>query len=566
MGNYLALQTRHHQPRRFETARARLHQITERLRLEQSPTRLAYHSPLYARETPLSLQAVITLSEQALDMASRRTLQSLSVFPAKPNSFSEAAALAVSAEPGEMLDTLHDAGLLESIGPERYMLHQTIADYASLRSSDDRAQRRFAAYFTDYLEAHSTDYEVLGQEVSNLDAALQAAFACSMPDALVRGANAFTSFLKMRGLYPLAQAHLTRAEEAARERGDVKSLAKVLSHLGQLADKQGDGKLAEAYYQEGLVAAHQVNYRERICALLRGLGAIADRQGHYDQAEAYYLEGISLARRIPHLESIGALLHNLGALAEHQGNYPQAQIYLQEALTLARQMDHREQISGMLLNLAVVIALQGDYQQAKTYLQESLVLARQMRRSESISIVLMNLSEIALLEGDAPRAEEELQEALVLARQIEHKEYMCATLQSLGKLALKGEIFPQAQSYLQGGLALARELEHPVLTCLCLSLQGDLWLKEQQWDRAAATFHDLRATVPEGNREYTAEARYGLARVAWNQGHVEDALQHGEASLTLFKEIGHSKAAEVKQWMISLSQATAQQREADGEE
>ena len=85
------------------------------------------HLPEYV---PLSLQATIAVSEGYLSQQARDCWYRLVVFPAKPNSFSEEAALAVSQQGETGLDALWDAGLLESSGPGRYSLHQTLADYA----------------------------------------------------------------------------------------------------------------------------------------------------------------------------------------------------------------------------------------------------------------------------------------------------------------------------------------------------------------------------------------------------------------------------------------------------
>src|SRR5260370_1570697 len=88
--------------------------------------------PMFSRETPVSLQTILEVSDLQLEEQARYALRALSVFPPKPNSFSEEAALAVCAVPVEGLDTLNDAGLLESQGAGRYTLNQPIPHYPSL--------------------------------------------------------------------------------------------------------------------------------------------------------------------------------------------------------------------------------------------------------------------------------------------------------------------------------------------------------------------------------------------------------------------------------------------------
>jgi hypothetical protein len=175
MGKYLRVEAHGGQPRRLRAALDRLRLAEERLQLAE-PQAPAERHPSLPADVPLSLLASIGISDEALDEAARHTLQALSIFPPKPNTFSEEAALAVSAAPAETLDTLVDYGLLESGGPGRYTLHQTIADYARTKLTDETAYERMVEFFVQYVESHEKDYDALALEFNNVLAALQAAF------------------------------------------------------------------------------------------------------------------------------------------------------------------------------------------------------------------------------------------------------------------------------------------------------------------------------------------------------------------------------------------------------
>ena len=98
------------------------------------------------RSLPTALHDAIALSDQHLSEQGRAALRALSVFPPKPDSFSEEAALAVTALPTTVLDELTDAGLLEGKGPGRYTLPRTIAAYGSIYRDDPRIEERLTAY------------------------------------------------------------------------------------------------------------------------------------------------------------------------------------------------------------------------------------------------------------------------------------------------------------------------------------------------------------------------------------------------------------------------------------
>jgi len=233
MGKYLQSQAYSGQPRRLHAALERLRCTEERLRLtmQQAPLEHLINSSMHPY---LSLQSVIEASVWQLDEVAQRVLSMLSAFPAKPHSFSEEAALAVSDMPVELLDELIDTGLLESAGPERYTLHQTIVDFASASQYGSMAYERMVEYFTHFVEMYETDYEMLEREMSNVLAALEAAFERGMSSLLIRGAIHFAAFLKEQGLYELAETHLKRAGQSARSLGDLASLARISYHQREI--------------------------------------------------------------------------------------------------------------------------------------------------------------------------------------------------------------------------------------------------------------------------------------------------------------------------------------------
>ncbi len=131
MGRYLHTQAYTGQPRRIAAALERLSHAEERLQLSEARGPRDRHSSL--PKTPsLSLRSVFDVTYQQLDHEARAALSALSVFPPKPNSFSEEAALVVANCTRNTLDTLLDAGLLETSAPGWCMLHPVVADYARL--------------------------------------------------------------------------------------------------------------------------------------------------------------------------------------------------------------------------------------------------------------------------------------------------------------------------------------------------------------------------------------------------------------------------------------------------
>jgi hypothetical protein len=162
LGHYLRKESYRAPARRVIAALERLGNIQERLQL--GGTRLP-------RESDRSLSDEIEASDQRLGSEARQAFYALSVLPAKPESFSEEAALAVAGCSALVLDELLDAGLLEYRQTGRYLLHPVLADYARQHLQGSSAYERLIAY------ALNMQPDLFEKERSTVIAAVEAASA-----------------------------------------------------------------------------------------------------------------------------------------------------------------------------------------------------------------------------------------------------------------------------------------------------------------------------------------------------------------------------------------------------
>ena len=595
MGKYLAAQVSTGQPRRLQAALDRLQNTEERLRVSM-PTMPGERSPSLPEKIPLSLHAVITISAHQLSAQDHAALCALTVFPPKPNSFSEEAALTICQQPVETLDALWDAGLLESSGPQRYTLHRTIADYAQTQTQDLMPQRQLVNYMLPYIQTHEQDYEALEQETNNIQAALDTAVTLSMSHATLQGMTALVGFLRVRGRYSLADQYLQSALEAATVLEDPEGQTTVLRHLATFAELRGDYHQAEHFGQLGLVLARQlerndevsallatlglvafhrgeyaqaaasleeglrlarkVGDSEPICTLLSDLGRVAQAQGSYEQADAFYQEGLALAWQDEHEELVGRILAFLGASTREQGNYDQAEQYCHEGLMLAHQQGHREHLTHLLTQLGAIAYYRGQDEQAQAYFEEGLAIARQIGHRAQICHLLANLGAPLTGQGDYTQAERYLQEGVDLARELGNRDSLPFLLMNLGGVIGQQGDYSRANACFEEGLEVARQLGSPWLISAILRDWGDIHLKYQQLDAAAAAFNEvLSFTNSSGQDPYLiAQAEHGLAQIAALRGDITEAHRLGTNSMKAFAALGHSKADEISEWLQSLTQ------------
>jgi tetratricopeptide (TPR) repeat protein len=465
--------------------------------------------------TPPPLLAVVNIIEEGLDEPSSFAFHTLSVFPAKPNSFSEEAARAVSQSSVQNLRRLLDCGLLEreSGGSGRYTMYQPIADYAAAQLNDNAAYQHVAEFFAQYVESHGTDYESLDQEMANILAAFRIAHERGMTRALIRGVNAFYHFLETRGLYALAKENLARAMEAAKSSNDTSGLMTTLLNLGRVAEKLGEYSQADDYLQEALALARLHGDRKMTSAALLPLGIVYSNRGKYEKAEEYLLEGLTLARDDDDLEKAGTLLTRLGIVAQNRENVKKAKEYNLEALDLGRRTQNPCIVVASLLNLGVAYRRE-DPQRAEGYLREGLVLARQIGDREKVGALHHALALVLRITEDYAGAERHLVEGLACANQIGHRWYSSIILIELGELRLRQQQLTAASAAFLEGLGIAEK----------------------------ADAHDLMAF-----------ALYGLARVEGRKGNIAEARRQGLASLTILESIDHGSLPDVRKWLEQLS-------------
>jgi transcriptional regulator with XRE-family HTH domain/tetratricopeptide (TPR) repeat protein len=347
LGHYLAAQALSGQPRRLQTALQRLHERQHRFQISM-PVASNERSPALPSQTPLSLQMTIALSAQMLDAEPSRVFCALSVFPAKPASFSEEAALAVTQCSLETLDRLWDMGLLESSGPARYMLHQTVREYAQQQQQDGEGQRRFVSYMVNYIHMHQREYAALEQELASIQEALELAYTLQINQELLTGLREGMTFFQARGLYRMAEHYLWYAWEAVSNQGNPKEQAIVSQNLASKLIKLGNYAQAKELAEQGLALTGSLDEKQLRSRLLQTLGDIADNEGDRARAEGCYQEGLHLARQAQDTFLVCGLSANCGKMAWYRGQRMQALNYFEKAMRLARQHQYLEELGFTL--------------------------------------------------------------------------------------------------------------------------------------------------------------------------------------------------------------------------
>ena len=484
MGRYLRKANFAGQPSRLARAVNDLSVPESRLNLAQ-PEALLAQRPGWQTSMPLSLFNVIGLSEALLTDDARQALHALALLEPKPNTFDEAAALAISHTPIQAIDLLVDAGLLEGASQSRYTLHQTVCDYARLGLTDEAAREiaaRITSTYGSFIEQHRTDYAALQQEQTNILRALDLAHAHGLHSDLIHLAVGFYNFLSTRGLYALAEQHHLRALDASHALGAL-LLPQVLLNLGWIARRLGQGPIALQRFEEGLAQAESVGDYDSQSALLLGLATIENDLGRHHQAREYGERGLAIADKLSNRELITMLLIELALISSHL-NHVEAEGFLLESVRMARETGDQRLMSLAFAGLGITAFWQGFCDDGERYLREGTLLSQHIGYTEMHGLMLALQAWVDANRGNYPRAIELATQSLEITRDVEFVEAVFAAHLAIGTAAVHRGDHALAETHLQEGLRLARQVDQRESIGWLLGMLGRLELQRNELERA----------------------------------------------------------------------------------
>jgi len=516
MGWHLRKETHTGQPRRLQRSLEQLRQAQTRLSITQ-PQALLQRRPDVPAETPHSLQTIIKISDETLDANAQQALRALSVLPPKPNTFSEAAALAVSGASEAILDTLVERGLLEVNSAGRYTLHQTIADYAAFELAKDPETRRCAHermvdFFVQYAETHLLNFPVLETESDNLMAMLNTAFEKNMTAALVYGVNALSAFLINTRATAVATTWHERAETAARRLGEPGPLMRTLRCIAYEKERRGELDQMDPLLQEVMTLAQKTDEFDEIAKTLAAMGGLAYQRGNYPQAIEICIRGLTLAQEkglptatlltslgiacydagrvqegINYVEQAAAeyrksgaynseslCLSNLSSMYQQNGYTGKAIEYAQQALHIAQEIGSERRKGNALNGLGCLYHEMGEIRQALDYLQQALIIMRAHGSRRHEFFVMGHIGECYGSEGQLERAREYYQQCLDIARTYKFYGLEGEGLGKLGRIYRDLGQAERAWDYTGQALAIAREVGDRLNASIHLSTLGKL--------------------------------------------------------------------------------------------
>ena len=360
-----------------------------------------------APERQQTLRATIEWSHDLLDERARQLFAQLSVFA---GGFSLEAAERVAAADLETLAELVDLNLVKSTGDGRFLMLETIAEYARERLEPDEGEdvrRAHAEYLVGLLELANLSsgtelemrHEVAIVEQDNARAALDWAQA-SDPVLGLRVAIALELFWAthspLEGIARL-QALLEHVESPALRAAGLRS-------IGGAADPVGQNELAERMYEQSLALYRSLGDETGIAHLLMRLAHSAYYRGDLGASQALADESLALHRR--HGLAMGEMQVEtlLGRLDIAAGNVENGLAKLETCARQARELGFAWWEVVTLVSLADEILASGLCPDPEAHVRRGVEVAERIGNHTNVVYGLLQLARIAADRGDAQRA------------------------------------------------------------------------------------------------------------------------------------------------------------------
>ena len=409
------------------------------------------------------------------------------------------------------LAALYDYYLLTEPTHGRYRMHDLIREHArALAATDpkpdsDAAHGRLLGY---YLQATRAAAGRLPQEDAltwleterpNVHAAVDYAAANGWPGHACGLSEAMGEFFRRQGHWDQARVLYGTALEAARQSGDQRAEASILSYLGHIQHWSGERPEAIASYTRAL-------------ELYRGLG---DRP-----AEA-------------------STVYQLGVLQYYLDDYPAADAGLARALELYQDLGDCPGIAATLRELGIVRALTGDLNAAAARLEQSLELYRDLDDPIGEAKTLMDLGEVQSDTRAYPAAITNLTRALGICRDLGDRPVEANVLKVLGKVQYQSGLYPAAAENLTRALELCRELGHRPSESDALTYLGLIQQATGDREQAAGNLrHALELYRDLNDRLGEAQALNHLGALLLASAETASSRAHHEQALEIATSIG----------------------------
>ncbi|MER7245741.1 BTAD domain-containing putative transcriptional regulator [Kribbella sp. NPDC000426] len=501
-----------------------------------------------------AVSSAFQTSYDLLDPAVQRGFRLLSLFPGQE--FTPAAAEALVGPACEqVLNRLGSASLLESVGHDRYLMHDLVKEYAAqLAEPDLDAWKSLCRWYIGTADAAMTalqpsavrvpmpSYDVptvadpgewLTGELDNIEAVARRALDLGTPDVAWQLEDIVRLHLYDNSLYSRWRALVRLGDLGARASGDELGRGAILHARAALARTAGGNDESIALYEQAADLYRAGGFALGEGALRCNIGVNYNAQGQLRKAAEAFAEGLGVFRAAGEFARMPRGLNAQAMNHIHLGEFREAVACATESLEHSQGGDQ----------LVALVNRAGAYRDLG---QLDLALA-DLRTGETIvdsrlSQVQWGLAKAGVENrlGHHEVAREVALDVLRISREIDSGYDACIALQALGESHLHAGDVAMCRKYFEEVDALATKTNYASVLAeshyylaYCTFLDGDVDLAHTQATRALAESEAIAYLIGE------CWSHSLLARCCTAMNRPAEALAHRQAADAFCERSGY---------------------------
>lgn len=371
-------------------------------RLQAAEARLALQAPEGRpglEAVPLSLQACVELSVEALGPEGEAAFTALGAFAPKPADFGRDAVLAVweveEKQGDARLQVLIQRRLLDVAGEGRLALHQVLANVAAARLGEERrAMERHAEFYRALMEADPEDWQRIERELEQIRWAWS--WLTRTGDTATRAlayVYAIRIFHERRGFPDERRAWLERGLEAARFLKQTRDEAAMFDGIGLLhSDLDANAPALECYAKarSNFYAAGDRAGEGKACC---HIGLAHRALGHKEIALEYCEQALSICNEVGDAAGQAEALFAIGWVHYDIGDMTRAVEQCERALSIFQKIGDRKGEARALSGIGAIHSALGDDAPVSEYFERALSIHREIGDRAREASVTANIAQ-----------------------------------------------------------------------------------------------------------------------------------------------------------------------------
>lgn len=444
-----------------------------------------------------SMRAVFEHSWRLLAESERDVLARLAVFR---GGFRLEAASQIAGASTFTLAALVEKSLVRPAVNDRYHMHELLRQFAEEKLAESptelfETQQRHAAYYMAFLRAREQALKgraqpvalaEIGDDLDNVRVAWGWAVKRCDAALIELGSEGLYQFCEVRGLYQEGAELFVRAVDTLRSSDAAVTpphtalLQHVLARCGALHTPLQRRQVAEAYLQQSLTLARELEQPAEVAYCLLYLGVMAHWTSRYAEAKELFLMSLAIGRGINDRHTMADAIYRLVEMVTYTEGYGEVQSVAMECLAICRELERPDWLAKALDVVGAGDYALGLYAESEAYYQESLAIARTIGDLKGVYNALGGLAWLAMAKGKAHYAEgiALARQGLAVARECGHRVDIESRQMILCELLIANGDFVQARKHCMAGLATAKSVGYSLQVASFTILLGTVNLGE----------------------------------------------------------------------------------------